>query len=137
MTVNRGVVRNRRIAWAAFCLWAVLYAGSVFYLVHTEPTGDGFTRGMNRLTGFLGFQVLAAIPAVVLAVAAGRMGARRSLRWLARVPVLQAILLVGAIVFLLAWAKWGPEPMAGPPVVPGKPTEAPGVAGEADQNPAQ
>ena len=89
--------------WLLFLvvLWAGLY-GASFIVAHlTEPTGDGFVRGVNRLGVFLQFQGAASILALVLWRMARGLS-RGWHRWLARVPLLLALglllLIAGVIV---------------------------------------
>lgn len=81
-------------------IWAALYAASFLLAAHTAPTGDGFTRGMNRLTVFVQYQVGAGLVAVVI-WAMGQHLRRRWQRWLARVPgclaLGQVLLVIGVI----------------------------------------
>jgi hypothetical protein len=96
--------RRRIVVWAVLFAWLGLYAGSILTLILTEPTGSGFTRGSNRLMDVLLWQVLAVVPAVLLALEVRGVGFSRAIYWLARVPALLAVLLFGGILVLFAWA---------------------------------
>jgi hypothetical protein len=102
--------RRRIFIWAALFAWLGLYAGSILTLILTEPTGSGFTRGSNRLMNVLLWQVLAVVPAVLLALQVRGDGFRRPVYWLARVPLLLAALLFGGILILIAWVIVMPAP---------------------------
>ena len=82
-----------------FALWAALYAGSFLVATHTTPDGDGFTRGMNRITVFLQFQLGAGVSAAI-AWWAGRLLPRGWQRWLSRLPAMMTValfLLIGVM----------------------------------------
>jgi hypothetical protein len=71
----------------------------------TKPTGDGFTRGLNRLENFLLWQILAlALALTILVYGIGRFRERRWWRWLSRLPMLGEAALVlfvaGTFVFV-------------------------------------
>jgi len=93
---------------AVWALWlgAVIY--SVVFLLTEPATGDGFTRGMNRITGFLGWQGVAGTLAVgVWGVGRGfakGSGARR----ISAVPLWLALALVLSIVALVVWLRFNP-----------------------------
>lgn len=46
-------------------VWLALFALSIILAAGAEPTGDGFTRGMNRTTTFLKWQLAAFVIALV------------------------------------------------------------------------
>lgn len=39
--------------------WAAAAVYSIYFLIFVEPAGDGFTRGLNRASGFWGWQGVA------------------------------------------------------------------------------
>lgn len=88
--------------WILLALWAVAVGMSVLPVLE-PPTGDGFTRGLNRIAGFFRFQALALLIGLVILALRGRAEGPW-LRRLMLVPVLVALaLLVGiAGVFLYA-----------------------------------
>jgi ABC-type sugar transport system permease subunit len=49
------------ILFAAIVVWASLFAFSIIAGVSEEPTGDGFTRGMNRTAVFVKWQAAAFV----------------------------------------------------------------------------
>lgn len=83
-------------------LWLLCYLRSVSILIWTEPTGDGFTRGLNRIAGFLGWQFAAGAMAIVIYVM-GRQFPKGGRRWLSRVPLIFAALPFAFVVAVLAW----------------------------------
>lgn len=116
------MTRIPRFFWLLAVLWALFWAGSFLVFSLTEPTGDGFTRGLDRLGRFAGLQAAAGAVAVVLWLAGRRAFARgTALRWLSRVPLLLAALLLGFVMVVIAWAmlqpRPAPEPQPGPATV--------------------
>ena len=88
--------------WILLAAWAVAVGLSVLPML--EPaTGDGFTRGMNRISGFFQFQALALLIGLVILAMRGRAEGSW-LRRLMLVPILVAAALLLAIagVFLYA-----------------------------------
>lgn len=103
-------------------LWAAAVAMSLWYLFMVEATGDGFTRGLNRLTGFLGWQLVAAILAGSIWWTGRGLARGRPLRWASRVPGLLVLALVVLIAGMILWARLADPP---PPYVPPGPVTAP------------
>jgi len=77
--------------WALLILWAITMALSLWWL-SAEATGDGFTRGLNRVVGFLGWQLAGAVLALPLWVGASAFDGWR--RWFGRVPAVWALGLI-------------------------------------------
>jgi hypothetical protein len=95
-------------------LWAVLYAASLIAPFVLEATGDGFTRGINRVVAFLQLQIAALVPALVLWAFGTHLP--RGPRWASRVPALLALLLVLGIVALIVGVNLSrPAPDGSPP----------------------
>jgi hypothetical protein len=90
------------VIWILLAAWAVALGLSVLPTLE-PPTGDGFTRGLNRITGFFQFQALALLIGLVILALRGRAEGAW-LRRLMLVPVLVAAALALAIagVFLYA-----------------------------------
>ena len=97
-------------------IWAALYAASVLVPYFTAPTDFGFTRGMNRLTAFVQYQLGAGVVGVFI-WAMGQRLRHRWQRWLARVPGLLAIGLVVLVLVAITVAnlfEWRVEPATSP-----------------------
>lgn len=116
-------MRNPISVWILLALWATAVAVSVWYLVWSTPTGDGLTRGLNRLAGFLGWQMGAAVIAAVAWWAGSAVPRGSPLRLLARLPGMLAAALAVAILALMLWANLT-KPAPQPPR-PATPTTAP------------
>lgn len=82
----------------ALCgIWAALHAASFLLAAQTVPDGDGFTRGMNRLSVFARYQVGSGSVAVVIWLMGQRLRQGWQ-RWLARVPGLLALGLILLVI---------------------------------------
>lgn len=85
-------------------LWVLAFGWSIIGSWGMEPTGDGFTRGMNRLLHFLGWQAIAACLALA-AFGVGRSWPKGSgTRLVSRIPLLIAGLLIAAVMAFYGWA---------------------------------
>lgn len=96
------------LVWALIAVWAGIYVWSFIAFQMIEPTGDGFTRGLNRVTAFAGWQFAAALVAIVLWPLSGRFEAGTAGRWLARVPLILGAILLVLVVGLLVFARFVP-----------------------------
>lgn len=96
---------KRTLLWSLFALWLLTYVWSFVVFQTTQPTGSSFTRGLNRISDFLGWQVAAAIIGVPVWFL-GRMNSKASIAsWFTRLPLVLAGLLVIIPVgfFALNW----------------------------------
>lgn len=108
------------IAKSLLAIWAGVYAGSVLQLLLLEPSGDGFTRGLNQIMAFLSWQMLAAILGFTAWFIGRKHNPARGLRILLRLPLILAGLLFGGLILLIAYAR-----LASPPERPVQPPEQP------------
>ena len=78
--------------------WALAFGWSLIGAYLATPTGDGFTRGLDRLTHFLGWQAIAGLVGLaVFGVGRSwpkRSGPRRVSVW----PLRLALLLLAALM---------------------------------------
>lgn len=103
-------------------VWAAAFAWSFISFSTAAPTGDGFTRGLNRVTGFLGWQGLATILAVAVWITGRGANLTGLQKWISRTPALMALALVLAVLSLVLWSVFTkPSPISPPP--PGPVTE--------------
>lgn len=98
------MVRFPRTLWFLLGLWLAAFMGSFIAFALIEPTGSSFTRGMNRVGAFFGWQAAALGLAVVLWWRARQLTLSKGLWWMVRVPIALAALLIGAILMLFGWA---------------------------------
>jgi len=112
-------------------VWALLVAISFLTLALLPADGDGFTRGLNRVMAFLGWELAALLVAIVTAILAWRVRAELNLLW--RVigfgPLvasgLGALFIAGLVVWTLVA---NPEPAPPPPP---RPTTTPAIMADA------
>lgn len=98
---------KRTLLWSLFALWLLTYGWSFVVFQTTEPTGDSFTRGLNRISVFLGWQVSAAVIGVPVWFL-GRMNSKTSIAsWFTRLPLVLAGLLIVIPVGLFALNSFG------------------------------
>jgi hypothetical protein len=92
------------IVTVLFVIWAGLFAASFIFAATAAPTDMGFTRGLNRVAGFLGWQAGAFVAALGAILAGGGLPKEaRGYRWLARTPMLGEFCLVLAIAVMIAY----------------------------------
>ena len=101
MQVSRGSL----LVAGLLLLWAGLFGWSFVDFSTTEATGDGFTRGSNRIVAFLQWQFVAGIVAVPVYMVGRNEVGGTALRWASRAPLALATALLAAIVGLLLWVK--------------------------------
>lgn len=99
---------SRPVILVLLALWAGAMLLSGLALT-AEPTGDGFTRGLNRITGFLGWQVAGAVLAMALWFGVRALPKGAALRWLGRAPGWWAIGIVALVVLWIAVGLIGAE----------------------------
>ena len=104
-------------------LWAFTYIGSIVVLQVTEPTGDGMTRGLNRLTSFLSWQMVAAFFAIGVWIAGNGLPKGSQARLFSRIPSVLAgvliLLALGVVVFAqTSKPPAAPEIATGPTTMP-------------------
>ncbi len=110
--------------WLLFVAWVVLIALSVIVPANTAATDFGMTRGFNRITVFFEFQI-AAFFAALFAWGVSRGDDNALRRWLGRLPLFAALLLVLAVVGVIIWANMARTPAVAPS--PDRPTAAPAM----------
>lgn len=109
----------RGVMWGALLVWAALYLWSFVAFATTAPTDIGLTRGLNRITAFLGWQAAAALPALIAGLAGHRGSAGWLERWISRCPLIATAALVLGIAGLIGWANLSrpaPQPANPAPV---------------------
>ena len=84
-------------------LWLIAFLGAFVAFQVTEPTGDSFTRGLNRVSSFLGWQIVAVFASVACAIATHGTD-KEAKPWLRRVGyaplVVSGVLLVGLVILV-------------------------------------
>lgn len=100
---------TRNWALLLVILWLGTYAWSFLTLYFTAPTGDGFTRGLNRITAFYGWQIAAGVVAIGVWIIGQAFDKGTLWRWITRIPAILALLLFVATVGLILMANYGPR----------------------------
>ena len=101
---------GRTVLWGLIGLWGLLFAGAFIAFAMTDPTGDGFTRGINRVMAFLGWQLAAGAVAILVWLLRKRFERGTFERWAARVPAGLFSFLVFGLVALVLFARYAPQP---------------------------
>lgn len=116
---------GRKLAWMLFALWAGLYVWSFASFFLTAPTGNGFVRGLNKVTAFYGWQIAAGVASLLVLWAKRFVGApvARRVFW---APISLAGLLLIATLGIIAIANYGtPSPVTAGGTSPPRPVTAP------------
>ncbi len=106
---------RKAVFYVLIGVWLLLFTGSFISYAVTAPDDMGFTRGLNRVTAFLGWQLAAGIAGLIAWTQAGVFARGSAGRWLGRIPAILVALLFGGIVCLIAWARLAPRPQPAPP----------------------
>ena len=118
----------KRLAWILLAIWLAAYSWSFAAFFIIEPSGDGFTRGLNRLSHFFGWQIGAGLIAIIIWQLARAFQRGSAGRWLGRLPIALGALLLIATASLIAWARFS-KPALNTDYVPDetRPVTAPAV----------
>ncbi|MEO0411210.1 MAG: hypothetical protein AAF221_05120 [Pseudomonadota bacterium] len=90
-------MQRTRIVLGGLVLWAGLFVYSFFSTQGVEPTGDGFTRGMNRVSIFMSWHFAAFVVSIAVIVAGWPLE-KKLHKWLSRLPVLIHVLAVIGVI---------------------------------------
>lgn len=122
-----------RLIKVFFVLWLVCFAVSFSLPFLLEAKGDGFTRGLNRLGAFMGWQLGATVFAFLgFITGIGKLKGRRSISWLSRGPAIVQATLVIALICLILYARFASKPPPESEYSPPKTTAAPAVPAKPD-----
>ncbi len=97
--------RRRLLLTALIAAWLMAYGYSFVAFAVTEPDGDGFTRGANRILQFLGWQGVAGLFALAVFGVSRAWPRGSAVRRLATAPLGLALLLVAVIGGVILWAR--------------------------------
>ena len=105
----------RAIVFVCALIWLGC-VGAAILALGAPAEGDGFLRGSNRIEGFLVWQFAALGAAIVGVIALRLTSASRSmlLKALGLGPIILSALLVLALVAVIAWAAFAPQPAVAP-----------------------
>ncbi len=122
MTLSRSSIRILLVLW----IGTMALAG---FALLQDPTGDGFTRGLNRIMGFLSWQLAGAILALGLWIGTRGLPKGDVLRRFGRVPGWWSLGLLGIVLIWIAIGVIGAEMgrsnaiEAAPPATPTQPAQ--------------
>jgi len=116
------------LLWLALALWAMLFAAAFVVPTLMPATGDGFTRGLNRVSAFLGWQAAAGVVAFAVWLLGNRAPPGSPGRRLSRAPLVLLGLGFAALLGLVLWANLS-RPDTAPPA--DRPVTAPAPAAPA------
>lgn len=88
-------------------LWLMAFALSFVLFLTTESTGDGFLRGANRVSLFLGWQAIAALLSLAAFGVSRALVGAAGLRRAAVPPLVVSAFVIAAFFGALAWGLWG------------------------------
>lgn len=91
------------VGWGLLAVWAAAFGWSILGVTGMEPTGDGFARGLNRVSHVLTWQLVSIALSVAALPVRARLG-QGLLRRLLLLPIVLAVVLVLAISALIAWS---------------------------------
>jgi hypothetical protein len=96
---------HAKIVWAVAAVWLVLFLASFVVLQMTPPTGDGVTRGLNRIASFMTWQGAAFGLAMVGALLTYRFGGTSGKygKLVGYVPLSLSVFLIGTLVAIIAF----------------------------------
>lgn len=92
------------ILMAILALWAAAWGYSFVFAVSSVAQGDGFTRGLNRITGFLGWQGVAGMLAFACWGVGRGFPAKSGVRRMSAVPLSLALVLIVLVLGMVFWS---------------------------------
>jgi hypothetical protein len=101
-----GSPRNDQLFSLLIAIWGGVFTWSIIGFASGDATGDGFTHGLNRITGFLLWQFAAAGLSIPVFLVGRGYDRGSALRWISRVPLVLALTLGLAIAATFAWARY-------------------------------
>jgi len=110
---------GRKLAWILLALWAGAYLWSIASVPLTAPKGDGFTRGLNKITAFYGWQILAAVLSIAVLWSKRYFAPGSFLRRAFWAPIALAGLLLmvtGGVILYANYGKPAPVTSGHPPI---------------------
>ncbi len=103
MTIE-GKTEPRFLLTVFAALWVMTYVYSFVAFAITAPDDIGFTRGLNRIRAFLGWQGIAGILAICVFGCARSWPKGSAVRRNSAVPLMLAGLLIFGILGVIGWA---------------------------------
>ncbi len=106
-------MNRKTIFYVLLAIWLLLFAGAFVAFAMVGPEGDGFTRGLNRIGAFVGWQIAAGFFGLIVWLNASAFQRGSFGRWIGRLPIALAALFFLSIVGVIFSAQSG---YSGPPI---------------------
>lgn len=98
--------RNRLYLIVLMSLWVLAFGYSFVAFATAELDDMGFTRGLNRIEAFLGWQAIASFLTLPVLIISRRWPKGSGVRRFGAVPFACAVLLVLGLLGVFGWALW-------------------------------
>jgi len=98
--------RDRFILVVLLALWVLAWGYSFAAFALTAAEGSGFTRGLNRIEAFLGWQAIAGLLSLPVLQISRRWPRGSGVRRLGALPFACAALLILGLVGFFGWGMW-------------------------------
>lgn len=107
----------RKPAYFLLLLWLVLFVAAFVAPRFVAPTGDGFTRGLNRLGLFFIWHLAAFLVAIIAAVMGWlKYKGVRAAPWVCSAPLLVHLVLIFLVAGVVIFTRFNkPSPVYQPP----------------------
>lgn len=90
-------------------IWVITFAYAFVAFATTPAMDSGLTRGLNRVTAFLGWQAVAGMVGIAIFALGLRWPRRSPIRRFTKVPVVIALAQSTGLVALVVWAALAEE----------------------------
>jgi hypothetical protein len=91
---------------ALLAFWILTFGGAFVAYSVTPPEGDGFIRGWNRITTFLGWQGVAAMISLPIWVVGRAWPKGSAVRRLASGPIIVTLLELAAVIGVVIYLQY-------------------------------
>jgi hypothetical protein len=98
-------MQPKHTVYALSGVWLLLFVISFVTLQVVQPTGDGFTRGLNRIVAFLSWQGAAFVVAMVLAWLTRRAAERGvdRIKLVGYLPLAASVFIVASFIAIVGY----------------------------------
>ena len=95
----------RQLVYALAGVWLLVFVASFFVLLLVEPTGEGLSRGLNRMSSFMTWQGAALVVAMATALVTRLAAARgaQNIKLAGYFPLAASVFVLAALVALVAF----------------------------------
>lgn len=96
---------KRLLLLLLLALWVLMWGYSFAAFATTPAAGDGFARGLNRVTAFFGWQMAAALPAFAAWIVGRDWPKGSGVRIATRIPLQLALGLAAVVIGPILFAR--------------------------------